>query len=127
MDTLLLDQLTWDLVLDAEGNIAKATNPYALAQDAASVIRTYLGEVYFDTTVGMPWLEQVLGRSPSLPLLKQQLIEAAETVPDVHRAKVFLTTMTARRVGGQVQVFPVDSSQGPSVAVFEVINPQGGG
>lgn len=125
MDTLLVDQITWDLVLDAEGNIAKATNPYSLAQDAASVIRTYLGEVYFDTTVGMPW-QQIQGRSPSLPLLKQQLVTAAETVPEVASAQVFLTTLTERRVGGQVQVFPIDSSQASSVATFEVINPQGG-
>jgi hypothetical protein len=124
VDTLLLDRSTWDLVLDADGNIAKASNPYSLAQDAASVIRTWLGEVYFDTTVGIPWAQQVMGRSPSLSLLREQLKAAALTVPDVATATVYLVTLTDRRVGGQVQV--TSSSTGTtSAADFEVINPQG--
>lgn len=125
MDTLLLDQVTWDFVLDADGNIAKATNPYALAQDAASVIRTWLGEVYFDTTLGLPWRQQVFGKTPSLSLLKEQLKAAALTVPEVGSAEVFLVTAAARIVGGQIQV---TSEQGlVAVADFTVINPQGVG
>lgn len=125
MDTLLLDQLTWDLVLDANGDIAKATNPYALAQDAASVIRTWLGENYFDTTLGIPWKQQVMGKVPSLSLLKEQLKAAALTVPEVETAVVFLVSLSERRVGGQVQV----STAGGQIAAatFEVINPQGVG
>jgi hypothetical protein len=123
MDTLLLDQVTWDLVLDADENIAKATDPYALAQDAASVIRTWLGEVYFDTTLGIPWQQQVFGRTPSLSLLKEQLKAAALTVPEVGSVEVFLVTGDARTVGGQIQV---TSEQGlVAVADFTVINPQG--
>jgi hypothetical protein len=36
-------------VLDAEGNIAVASEPYSLAQDAASAIKTFAGEVFWDT------------------------------------------------------------------------------
>lgn len=123
MDTLLLDQVTWDLVLDADENIAKASNPYSLAQDAASVIRTWLGEVYFDTTLGIPWRQQVFGKTPSLSLLKEQLKAAALTVPEVGSVDVFIVTADARIVGGQLQV---TSEQGlVSVANFAVINPQG--
>ena len=122
MDTLLLDQVTWDLVLDADENIAKASNPYSLAQDAASVIRTWLGEVYFDTTLGIPWRQQVFGKTPSLSLLKEQLKAAALTVPEVGSVDVFIVTADARIVGGQLQV---TSEQGlVSVANFAVINPQ---
>lgn len=123
MDTLLLGQDTWDLLLDVNGNIAKAENPYALAQDAASVIRTWLGEVYFDTTVGIPWLQQVFGRSPTLSLLKEQLKAAAMTVPEVASANVYLVTLSDRRVGGQVHV--TDQTGQTSAATFEVANPQG--
>ena len=123
MDTLLLDQVTWDLVLDADENIAKASNPYSLAQDAASVIRTWLGEVYFDTTLGIPWRQQVFGKTPSHSLLKEQLKAAALTVPEVGSVDVFIVTADARIVGGQLQV---TSEQGlVSVANFAVINPQG--
>lgn len=125
MDTLLLDTVTWDLTLDADGNIAVASDPYSLAQDAASVIRTYLGEVYFDTTLGIPYLTQVFGLIPSLTLLKAQLEAAAETVPGVTKATVFLTSTAGRIVSGQVQVQSATTGAPVGVATFTVTDPQG--
>lgn len=125
MDTLLLDTVAWDLVLDAAGNIAVASNPYSLAQDAASAIKTFLGEVYFDTTVGVPWLQEILGDSPSLALLKAQLADAAETVPEVSSAVVFISSFSNRAVSGQVQVTSTTGTT--SVATFTVLSPQGSG
>ena len=55
MKTLLLDQTTWDLTLDANNNIALAAEPYAFAQDAASAIRLFQGELWYDTTRGVPY------------------------------------------------------------------------
>ncbi len=48
--TLLLDQVTWDLAVDNVRHIAVASDPYSQAQDAASSIKTFAGEVYYDTT-----------------------------------------------------------------------------
>lgn len=124
--TLLLDRSTWDLVLDASGNMAVAAEPYSLAQDAASAIKTFLGECFFDTTVGVPWLQQILGRPANLPLLKAQLEAAAETVPDVASATVVISSFSDRAVAGQVQVTQASTGQG-SFANFSVVNPQGGG
>lgn len=123
--TLLLDQSTWDLVRDANGNIALASEPYSLAQDAASAIKTFLGECYWDTMVGIPWLTQILGQRPSLALVKAQLVAAAETVPDVASAVVFLASANGRLITGQVQVTSASTGQ-VSAAAFSVINPQGG-
>jgi hypothetical protein len=122
--TLLLNS-NWDLTLDANGNIAVAAEPYSLAQDAASAIQTYLGEVYYDVTIGVPWLTQVFGQSPSAALLKQLLTNAALTAsPDIASAQVFLTSFNNRVVSGQVQIVPVTG--GPvQAASFNVINPQG--
>lgn len=125
-NTLLLDQIEWDLVLDADGNIAVASEPYSLAQDASSAIRTYLGEVYFDTTLGIPYLQQIFGRVPALTLLKAQMASAAETVPGVSKAEVFLTSTEGRVVSGQVQVTSEQTGV-VSVATFTVIDPQGVG
>ena len=50
--TLLLDQTEWDLVLDASGNIALASPPYALAQDVASAVRTFLDRNSRATSAG---------------------------------------------------------------------------
>jgi hypothetical protein len=124
--TLLLDTDNWDLIVDANGNIALATEPYSLAQDAASAIKTFLGECYWDTTVGVPWKQQILGQTPTLALLKAQLEAAAETVPDVVKAQVFISSLTARAVSGQVQVTSATTGQ-TSAANFTVINPQGSG
>lgn len=122
--TLLLDQETWDLTVDAQGNIAVASEPYSLAQDAASAIKTFLGEEYFDTTVGIPYLTQIFGISPPpLTLIKESFITAALTVPGVVSAQVFITALTQRGLSGQVQI--VSSSGQMAAASFTVVNPQG--
>ncbi len=125
--SLLLDA-SWDLAVDANNNIAIVIEPTSLAQDAASAIQTYLGEYYFDVTVGVPWLTQVLGVNPPPPLalLKQLLIDAALGVsPDIASAQVFITSFSNRSISGQVQV--VGTSGQVSAANFSVVNPQGTG
>ena len=64
MKTLLLDRTQWDLVQDANGNIALATEPYARAQDVASACRLFRGELWYDTAAGIPYFEDILGKSP---------------------------------------------------------------
>ena len=104
MNTLYLDPSSWDLALDSSGNIAMATNPYALAQDAASALRTFIGECYYDTSIGIPYFTQILGEMPPLPLVKAQFIAAVLSVPDVVSAKVFITGIVNRQLQGQVQL-----------------------
>jgi len=113
--TLLLDTVAWDLVVDSNGNIAVASDPYSLAQDAASAIRTFLGEVYYDTTIGVPYSE-ILGEFPPIALLKQQLVDAALTVPGVLSAQVFISAIEGRTVSGQVQI--TSSNGQTSAATF---------
>jgi hypothetical protein len=125
--TLLLDRTTGDLVLDASGNIALAAVPYSLAQDAASAIKTFAGEPYWNTSLGVPYLTQVFtGTPPSISTLKQLFVAAALTVPGVASATVFITSATGRSVSGQVQVVSQSTGQ-VSAASFSVINPQGPG
>ncbi len=125
--TLLLDRTTWDLVLDAAGNIAVAAPPYSLAQDAASAIKTFAGECYFDTSLGVPYLTRVFtGTPPSISTLKQLFEGAALTVPGVASATVFITAATGRAISGQVQVTSAATGQ-VSAASFSVVNPQGPG
>lgn len=103
MQTLLLDSVTWDLVLDINGNIAVASEPYALAQDAASAMQLFKGELWYDTTKGVD-LWNVLGKAPSLSLLKSELAAAAKTVPGVASARTFISSIADRNVQGQVQI-----------------------
>lgn len=105
MNTLLLDRTTWDFCKDASGNIAMASDPYAVAQDVASAIRLFAGELWYDTTKGTPYFSDTLGQGPSAQFLKTQFIKAALTVPEVASADCFLGfDANSRTVSGQVQV-----------------------
>lgn len=115
MKTLYLDRGAWDLALDASGNIAMAAEPYSLAQDAASAIRTFLGECFYDTALGVPYWSEILGHNPPLELMKTKFIDAALTVPGVVSARVFVSSAD-RTVAGQVQV--VDANGTVSAAGF---------
>lgn len=104
MRTLLLDRTPWDLCIDASGNIALAGEPYALVQDVASACRLFVAELYYGGDRGVPYFTDALGQYRPTQLLKAKLIEQALTVPGVLAAKVFLTSLGAREIGGQVQI-----------------------
>lgn len=115
MSSLLLDA-TWDLLADAGGNIAVCDAPYALAQDAATAIRLFFGELYYDTTKGIPYFDQILGKSVPLSLLKAHFEAAALTVPGVVTASCFISSISGRSVRGQVTVS--DSTGQQQTAAF---------
>jgi hypothetical protein len=102
MQTLLLDLSTWDVLVDSSGNIAVAMEPYSLAQDVASAVKTFLGEIYYNTTLGVPYFQQILGKTPPLALFQQYIVNAALTVPDVVSATCVINSFTNRTVQGQV-------------------------
>lgn len=102
-NTLLLDQTAWDLVLDANGSIAMASPPYALAQDVASAVKLFLGELWYDTTQGIPYWTEVLGKLPPASLLMELINRQALTVPGVVTANTAITSFNAREVKGQIQ------------------------
>lgn len=116
MDTWLLELNTWDLCLDARGNIALASAPYALAQSVASAIKTFLGEVYYDVTEGVPYFTQILGQIPPLGVFEEFMIQAALTVPEVVSATCVITSFVDRTISGQVQF--VDSNGKTSTVSF---------
>lgn len=95
--TLLLDRETWDLVLDASGNIAVASRPYSIVQDVASAIRVFASECYYNTSLGLPYLKLILGRSQSSIVFKAQAENAALTIAGVEAAKCVITAISPHR------------------------------
>lgn len=91
MDTLRLDNTIWDLDLDQYGNLATAGNATAgndqlgpgmrLAQDVATRVRAWLGEVYYDTTQGINY-PVYLGGPPNLALLQSVFTTESLKVPE---------------------------------------------
>lgn len=120
MKTWLLDTITWDICLDANGNWAIAEPPYALAQDVASAVRTFLGEVWFDDTLGIDWFGQFLGHTPQLTVLQEAIVNAAlGAVPQT--ADVYVKSAVCviqsfdpatREVVGQVQFIDSNGNSG---------------
>ena|SRR5271166_1811059 len=125
MDSLLLDISAWDLVLDVDGNIAVASDPYSQAQDAASACRLFKGELWYDTTQGIDFFGTILGQLPSLNLMKKAFVNAALTVPGVVRAQAFLSAIGKNRVlSGQVQIVNSASLSAAANFVTASLQPQ---
>lgn len=125
MNALLLDQTTWDLCKDASGNIAMAQNPYALAQNVASACRLFSGELWYDTTQGIPYFDNVLGTSPPTEFLKAQLVKAALTVPEVVEANAVTLSFADGILGAQIQFS--DKSGTLAIATVSSFSPSNDG
>ena len=101
---MLLSRDLWDLCLDSAGNIAMASGPYAIAQDVSYAARLFRGELWYDTSDGIPYFETVLGRAPSIPFFKGLIRDAALSVPGAADAVVFVSAIANRSLRGQIQI-----------------------
>jgi hypothetical protein len=120
--SLLLDQVAWDYVVDIDGNWAVCAEPYASAQDVACAIRCFVGDLWFDTAQGIPYLETILGKFPPLSFLKLTFETAAMSVPTVASAVCFITAYSNRALSGQVQL-TLKSGQATGVGFSATSNP----
>ena len=105
MQSLLLDTATWDLTLDINGNVAVCTETYSILQDVSTAIRMFLGECWYNTELGLPYFQQILGAGQSVAVFKSDAEAAALTVPGVAQAVCVLTGLSAtRQLSGQIQI-----------------------
>jgi len=102
--SLLLDTVAWDLALDAKGNWALASDPYAISQNVSTACRLIRGELYYDTTKGVPLWSDIFNNAYPVPLLKADMEEAALAVDGVNGAVVYVTDLTGRNLTGQIQL-----------------------
>lgn len=114
--TLLLDNTNWDLLADAAGNIAVAQPPYALAQDVASAVKLFLGELWYNTVNGVPYFEEILGHAPPIGVFQEYMRRAALTVPGVVTAQCQIDSINGRTVTGAV-TFTDENGSTNTVAV----------
>lgn len=108
MKTMLLDRTAWDLVLDASGNWAVASDPYSIAQDVASAVKLFLGELWYQTNKGVPYWAEILGQWPPLAIVRARIEAAALTVPEVAQARCTITAFQGRTITGQILVIDQD-------------------
>lgn len=87
MKSLLLDTDTWDLVVDASGNLAICSEPYSKLQDVATAIRLWLGEVLYDINLGIGYDSKIFSSPQGIGILKQEVERVARAVDGVTSAQ----------------------------------------
>jgi hypothetical protein len=118
-NTLPLNPDSWDLQLDAAGNLNLTTADVSIAQDVASAIRTFLGECWYDVSLGMPYFGTILGKLPPSSLIISKIEQAALTIATVLTVKVVgLGLSQATRTLTGTVVVTSTSSTVPLVATF---------
>lgn len=100
--TIALDE-NWDLTIDKNGNIATKTGSEAIAQDIASACATFLGEVYYNNKLGIPYQTEILGKAFSSAYLSGKLEAEARRIKPVTdaAASVFFDGAT-RKVSAKI-------------------------
>lgn len=118
-DTLALTA-DWDLDLDDQGNLRTVGDATALdvqtgpgmrlAQDVATRLRAWRGEVWFDTTQGIDY-PRYLGRAPSVIQLRADYQSEALLVPLCQTALADLDlTRATREVGGTIYLSDLNAN-----------------
>jgi hypothetical protein len=123
VDTLALDISLWDLDVDSQGNLRTVgdatstldqTGPgMRLAQDVATRVQAWQGEVFFDTTQGINY-PAYFGGPPNLSLLQSVFNTEALKVP-LCRTALAQFTFTAgkkRTIGGVLNVSDIAGNGG---------------
>ncbi len=89
--SFLLNTEEWDVGLDDLGNIAITANPYAVSQDVACACLTFLGESWYDTTLGIPYYQRILGHWPGTQLINTKMQTEALKLTYVQSAACTVT------------------------------------
>lgn len=106
--TFFLDA-DWDLTLDAGGNIATVSGPYAIAQNVANAVRLFTRDAYFDADKGIPHFSVELGHKPPYSILRTRILQAARAVEGVADATVTFDR-DERKLGGEILLTLTDGT-----------------
>lgn len=96
MKTLSLSN-DWDLELDSTGSLVVLSDNTALLQDVCSAVQTWLGEIIYDMSQGLPYDADILRSDVDISFYASEAEEAAMSVPGVAAATCHLTNPTPKR------------------------------
>jgi len=108
--SLPLSNADWDLTLDSSGDLSMATPDESLAQDVACAIRTFLGECWYDVSLGMPYFQSIFGKRPPSSFVKARIVAAAKTAQDISGVDVTAIALSNRAITGTVVVTRIGST-----------------
>lgn len=72
---LFIDQDTNDLTVGPDNNLRLAMSVEAVGQHVRQRLKTFYGEWFLNTEVGVPWLDRILGRRYD-PALAEAVVKA---------------------------------------------------
>jgi hypothetical protein len=120
--SLMLNWDTWDLQLDSNGNLAMwPVSQYnnSVAQDAACAIKTFIGDCWYNNTLGLPYFQGIFGQNPPLSWLSAKIVAQCLTMSNITRAVVLTLSLVnvpngaslLTQLKGTVLVWPLGSSE----------------
>lgn len=74
----------------SNGDIVLVSGVAAIAQDCDVRLKTFLGEWFLDTRIGVPYFEKILGAKPRLVALKGIFRDAIMSTPGIESITDFL-------------------------------------
>lgn len=81
---LQLDTIGDLRLTDAGDDLVLVDGIDAIAQDLTTRLRTFQGEWFLDTRIGMPYFQKVLGQKPRIGVLQSLFGEAILSTPGVN-------------------------------------------
>lgn len=116
MNTLTLDADAWDIGLDEAGNLSVSSDTHSILQDACSAAQTWLGEVYYDQSLGVSYDDALLsGQTPSA-FYTSDVESAVQAVPGVAAVTCHLLAPSAERTLRGLLVITTTNGQTAYVA-----------
>lgn len=104
----------WDLKVDVNGNIAVCEEPYSIAQQAATEIKLFEGEGWYDRSQGTPHFAKILGINSNLGLIRNILLNRVNGVDNVMRSDIDMYVDSERILHGNIFI---TSTSGETVNV----------
>lgn len=98
-------------MLDGNGNLAVTDNPYAVAQDVACACSTFLGECWYDDTLGIPYYSRILGHWPGTQLINVKMQQEALKLPYVLSAVCTAVSNGERAITGVITLTDSNNEQ----------------
>jgi hypothetical protein len=85
-----------DLYLDENGDLAGVSGVDGIASDLRSRLQTFLGEYTWNTAIGLPWLQEILGERPPRSRIEELVRTEALKTPGVISIDDFTATGSGR-------------------------------
>lgn len=118
MRSMALNQSTWDLELDSNGNWYLADQNLSVAQDVACAWKVFLGECWYDNTLGLPYLQSIFGQLPPSSLVVAKLRDQAFTIADVKEVRIVSLQLNPDRSMSGQGVITTDYNDTPIVVTI---------